>query len=168
MPLVSAVEGEVSISLWDALISSGEKAALVSLFVEIFAWDIDFFSDVHPGARFRILVEKVHGNGEFIGYGNILAAEFVQGEEVHQAFAHVGEKEIVSYFDKDGNSMRKQLLKAPVKYANVTSGFGNRRHPILGYTRKHNGVDYGLPTGTPVWSVGDGRVVRAGPWSCCT
>ncbi len=160
--LVSAVEGQVSISLWDALISSGEKAALVSLFVEIFAWDIDFFSDVHPGARFRILVEKVHGNGEFIGYGNILAAEFVQGEEVHQAFAHVGEKELVSYFDQDGNSMRKQLLKAPVKYANVTSGYGKRRHPILGYTRNHNGVDYGLPTGTPVWSVGDGRVVRAG------
>ena len=160
--LVTAVEGQVSISLWDALIRSGEKAALVSLFVEIFAWDIDFFSDVHPGAKFRILVEKVHGNGEFIGYGNILAAEFVQGEEVHQAFAHVGEKDLVSYFDKDGNSMRKQLLKAPVKYANVTSGYGNRRHPILGYTRKHNGVDYGLPTGTPVWSVGDGRVVRAG------
>ena len=160
--LVSAVEGEVTISLWDALIKSGEKAALVSLFVEIFAWDIDFFSDVRPGAKFRILVEKQHGNGEFIGYGNILAAEFVQADEVHQAFAHVGEKDLVSYFDKDGHSMRKQLLKAPVKYANVTSGFGKRRHPILGYTRSHNGVDYGVPRGTPIWSVGDGRVVRAG------
>lgn len=160
--LVSAVEGEVTISLWDALLKSGEKAALVSLFVEIFAWDIDFFSDVRPGAKFRILVEKLHGNGEFIGYGNILVAEFVQGDEVHQAFAHVGEKDLVSYFDKDGHSMRKQLLKAPVKYANVTSGFGKRRHPILGYTRSHNGVDYGVARGTPIWSVGDGRVVRAG------
>jgi murein DD-endopeptidase MepM/ murein hydrolase activator NlpD len=160
--LVSAVEGEVTISLWDALIKSGEKAALVSLFVEIFAWDIDFFSDVRQGAKFRILVEKQHGNGEFIGYGNILAAEFVQGDEVHQAFAHVGEKDLVSYFDKNGHSMRKQLLKAPVKYANVTSGFGKRRHPILGYTRSHNGVDYGVARGTPIWSVGDGRVVRAG------
>ena len=62
-------------------------------------------------------------SNKFIGYGNILAAEFVQGEEVHQAFAHVGEKELVSYFDQDGNSMRKQLLKAPVKYANVTTGY---------------------------------------------
>jgi len=160
--LVSAVEGEVSISLWDSLIKSGEKPALVSLFVEIFAWDIDFFSDVRAGAKFRILVEKQHGNGEFIGYGNILAAEFVQGDEVHQAFAHVGEKDLISYFDKEGSSMRKQLLKAPVKYANVTSGFGKRRHPILGYTRSHNGVDYGVARGTPIWSVGDGRVVRAG------
>lgn len=165
--IVSAVRGEVSISLWDALIKSGEKPALVSLFVEIFAWDIDFFSDVHPGDRFRILVEKRRGNGEFIGYGNILAAEFVQGDDVHRAFAHTtssstGDEDLVSYFDENGDSMRKQLLKAPVKYANVTSGFGKRRHPILGYTRTHNGVDYGVPHGTPVWTVGDGRVVRAG------
>ena len=159
---VEAVTGEIKVSLWNALVGQGERAALVTDFVDIFAWDVDFFSDVHPGDTFRILVEKRHADGEFIGYGNILAAEFSSGGKVDQAFIHEGEDGITSYFDETGGSLRKQLLKAPVKYANVTSGFGNRRHPILGYTRKHNGVDYGLPRGTPVWTVGDGRVVRAG------
>jgi murein DD-endopeptidase MepM/ murein hydrolase activator NlpD len=159
---VEAVTGEINVSLWNSLVGQGERAALVTDFVDIFAWDIDFFSDVHPGDTFRILVEKRHADGEFIGYGNILAAEFNSGGELDQAFIHEGADGVTSYFDSSGGSLQKQLLKAPVKYANVTSGFGKRRHPILGYTRTHNGVDYGVPRGTPIWTVGDGRVVRAG------
>src|SRR5262249_35500791 len=68
----------------------------------------------------------------------------------------------ISYFMQDGTSARKAFLKSPLKYANITSRFGNRFHPVLNYVKEHNGIDYGAPVGTPVWAVGDGTVTRAG------
>lgn len=158
----AAVKGTISSSLWVALKATGESAQLVNEFVDVFAWDIDFYSEVFPGDTFRVLVEKKFSDGDFIGYGNIEAAEFVSAGKVFRAYMHEEEDGAVGYFDEDGNSMRKQLLKSPLKYGHVTSRFGKRRHPILGYTRAHNGIDYGVPTGTPTWSVGEGRVVTAG------
>jgi len=161
---VLAVVGEIQSSLWNALVGAGERAALVSAFVEIFAWEVDFYSEVFPGDRFRILVEKDYVDDEFVGYGRIVAAEFESpGEErVHRGFLSRRDGSTAAYFDEGGGSMRKQLLKSPLQYGHVTSRFGSRKHPILGYRRNHNGIDYGVPTGTPVWSTGDGRVARAG------
>jgi murein DD-endopeptidase MepM/ murein hydrolase activator NlpD len=130
--------------------------------VDVFAWEIDFYSQVHPGDTFKLLVEKHFANGQFVGYGDISAAEFVESGHVHRAFLHTSEDGSKAYYDAQGHSLRKQLLKTPLQYGHVTSRFGSRVHPVLGYRRNHNGVDYGVPTGTPVWSVGDGRVIKAG------
>lgn len=161
--VIAEVSGQVSTSLWDALITqAGEDPRLVAALVDIFAYDIDFYTEVRPNDAFRLLVEKRYANGQFIDYGEVAAAEFVTGDLPHRAFMHHNADGTTGYYDEHGQSMRKQLLKAPLKYAPVTSTFGVRKHPILGYTRNHNGTDYGVPIGTPVWSVGDGRVITAG------
>lgn len=157
------IAGNVKSSLWDAMVATGERPGLIPVFVDIFAWEVDFYRDVRRGDAFEVLVEKRYVDGDFIGYGDILAARYTDVEQSHAAFRRVREVDGKSfYYDSEGRSMRKQLLKAPLQYGRVTSGFGRRRHPILGYSRQHNGVDYGVPAGTKVWSVGDGRVVRAG------
>ncbi len=165
VPVTSAaviVRGEIETSLWEAMVTAGEDPRLAVDIAEIFAWDIDFYSDVQKGDSFAVKVEKRYVDGQLVSYGAIFAARFVCGGTRHEAFAHVPEGGAVSYYDGDGKSLRKQLLKSPLKFGNVTSSFGMRRHPILGYSRAHNGIDYGVPTGTPVWAVGDARVLTAG------
>jgi murein DD-endopeptidase MepM/ murein hydrolase activator NlpD len=159
--VTSKVEGEIRSSLWEALTVAREDPRLAMDVAEVFAWSIDFYTEVYPGDTFRVLVEKRYAEGVLVGYGPILAAEFVTAGVPHQAFLHKS-GDTLAYHDENGDSLKKQLLKTPLKYAFVTSGFGSRRHPVLGYTRAHNGVDYGVPNGTPVWSVADGRVSRAG------
>jgi murein DD-endopeptidase MepM/ murein hydrolase activator NlpD len=161
--VVAEVGGSVSSSLWAALVETlKEDPKLVQEVVDVFAWEIDFYSEVQRGDHFRLLVEKHFAEGNLVGYGPVMAAEFVNQGDTYRAYSFQDEDGNIQYYNAGGESMRKQLLKAPLKYGHVTSGFGNRVHPILGYTRAHLGTDYGVPSGTPVWSVGDGRVVRAG------
>lgn len=159
--VLGEISGEVHTSLWNALVHAGESPALVQQLVDIFAYEIDFYSEVRPGDSFTLLVEKRYGNGQFLGYGDVTAAEFITGETPHRAFLFRNNGQ-AAYYDEKGLAMRKQLLRAPLSYGAVTSNFGVRKHPVLGYTRNHNGTDYGVPIGTPVWSVGEGRVITAG------
>lgn len=160
--VVQEVTGEIVSSLWDALVQSGEDPRLAQQLVDIFSYEVDFYSEVRTGDVFRLLVEKRYAHGQFLGYGDMLAAELVCGKDTHRAFLHRRDG-VAEYFDENGGAMRKQLLRMPLQYGAVTSRFAKRRrHPILGYTRAHNGTDYGVPIGTPCWSVGDGKVIRAG------
>ena len=165
VPIVSTeeiVSGTIESSLWGALTRQGESVALVTQLVDIFSWDIDFYSEIHKGDHFKVLVEKQFAGDDFVGYGDVLGAEFTSAGETYRAFYNDAD-ERSGYFDESGSSMEKMLLKSPLKYAaNITSRYGKRRHPVLGYTRMHRGVDYGVPTGTPIWSVGDAKVLRAG------
>lgn len=159
--VTALVHGEVESSLWDAMEATGEDPRLAIEVAEIFAWDVDFYSDVHPGDTFTVLIDKRYANGKLVDYGPIYAARFMSSGESHEAFRHESGA-TSAYYDANGKSLRKQLLKSPLKYGHVTSGFGRRVHPVLGYSRAHNGIDYRAPIGTPVLAVGDGRVVRAG------
>jgi murein DD-endopeptidase MepM/ murein hydrolase activator NlpD len=160
--VVAKICGSVKSSLWEAVVSQGGDARLVGDIVDIFAWDLDFYSEIYPGDTYRVLVEKQFAHDQFVGFGTILAAEIVSAGTIHRAFVNPNQDKKPIYYDEQGQSLRKQLLRSPLKYANVTSEFGMRVHPILGYTRNHNGIDYGAPIGTPVWSVGDGHVTFAG------
>ncbi|MCK5687696.1 M23 family metallopeptidase [Myxococcota bacterium] len=159
--LLVPIHGVVNSSLWGAVTSAGESPSLVMAIAGIFEWEIDFYTEVYAGDTFRILVEKRYAEGEFLGYGRVLGAEFVSNGTPHQAFIVDAKAEVSAYYDEMGQSMRKKLLKTPLQYGRVTSGFGRRRHPVLGYTRAHQGIDYGTPVGTPVWAVGEGKVIRA-------
>ena len=160
---VSRVEMEVATSLYDAALASHEDPTIALALADVFAWDIDFYLDVRKGDRVRCLVEKVLARGRLLRYGEVMAAEY-RGEAVgtKRVFRWQLPDGSWSYFQEDGTSARKAFLKSPLKFAHVTSGFGSRFHPVLQYVRAHQGVDYAAAVGTPVWSVADGTVTRAG------
>jgi murein DD-endopeptidase MepM/ murein hydrolase activator NlpD len=160
---VVRVETTIQSSLFEAFQKSGEDPNLAVLAADVLAWDVDFYHDVRNGDRFRLVVEKVLADGKLLRYGEVLAAEY-DGEATgrKRLFRYTDPDGQTSYYDDEGQSARRGFLRSPLKYAHITSRFGNRLHPVLGYTRAHEGVDYGAPVGTPVWSVGDGQVRQAG------
>jgi len=160
---VSRVAVTISSSLYESLQKGGEDPNLAVLAADVLAWDVDFYQDVRAGDRMAMVVEKVFADGKLLRYGEVLAAEYdgsATGRK--RLFRYTDPSGQTSYFDEEGQSARRGFLKSPLKYANITSRFGNRTHPILGYQKQHEGIDYGAPTGTPVWAVGDGQVKQAG------
>jgi murein DD-endopeptidase MepM/ murein hydrolase activator NlpD len=150
-------------SLTGAMDAMGIGNGFVHAFVDLFAWDIDFFSDPQPGDTITALYEELFMDGRFIGYGAILAAQYQSKN--HNLLA-IGIRDTlgrIAYYDAKGKPMRKLFLRAPLDYARISSGFSwSRLHPIYGYRRAHTGVDYAAPAGTPVYSVAVGTVISAG------
>lgn len=151
----------IDTSLYDALRATGEQPQLVQQIVDVFQWDVDFFQ-LHKGDWFSLVVEKKFAGPDVIGYGPILAARFVHDGVIYEAFRHETADGRAGYYGRSGTPLRKQFLKAPLKFTRITSGFSKRRfHPVLRYFRPHHGVDYGAPIGTPVMTTADGVVVEA-------
>ena len=165
-PLV--VEGTISRaapSLVQAIDAAGERIELSLALADVFSGEIDFNSDLQPGDTFRILVDRgVRDDGRFAGYGAVLAAEYVNAGRPLRAVRFTPPDGKPGYYDLEGRSLKRFFLKSPLKFEpRITSSFSrSRRHPILNYTRAHNGVDYAAPTGAPVVSVGSGVVTFAG------
>jgi len=159
---IETVNLAIDSSVYEAALAAGDSSLALSL-ADVFAWDIDFYHDVRKGDRARLVVEKFIVKGRTLRYGELLAASY-QGETVKEkrVFRYQFPGGEVSYFQQDGSSARKSFLKSPLKYANITSRFGTRFHPVLRFVKAHNGVDYGAMVGTPVWAVSDGVVTRAG------
>ncbi|MFZ6017334.1 MAG: peptidoglycan DD-metalloendopeptidase family protein [Nitrospirota bacterium] len=150
----------------DNLISSvgedREDLMLALQLSDIFAWDIDFTTDLRNGDTFKIVVEGLYLDGEFKKYGDILSAEFMNNGETHRAyrFEYNG---AADYYDAEGKSLRRVFLKAPLSFRRLSSQFSRSRlHPILKIYRPHHGLDYSAPTGTPVSAVGDETVTFSG------
>ena len=161
------VEGAIdreSNSLSAALSKVGERIDLALGLADVFSGEIDFNSDLQPGDRFRLLVERHARDGKLAGYGPILAAEFVNDGRPLRAIRFTPEGGPAAYYDDQGRSLKRFFLKSPLKFEpRVTSRFSSsRQHPILGYARAHNGVDYHAGTGAPVVSVAPGVVTMAG------
>lgn len=154
-----AIGGRIDSSLWAAIKSSGESGALVDFFVDVFAYDLDFFNDTHDGDTFRVVVEKEFKDQEFLRYRRILAAEYRGKAGTFRTFAFKD-----GYYDDAGASSEKSLLKTPLKFSRVSSGFDRRRmHPVLHTARAHLGIDYAAPVGTPVWAAQAGVIEQRGP-----
>lgn len=155
--------GAVDSSLWESADLVGMDANLISALAEVFAWQVDFSREVRRGDRWRLTVEQKMVGDEFIGYGNILAAEYENGSQVYTGVRYPQVGPNASYYAANGNSLKQLFIKSPVKFGRVTSGFSKARfHPVLKTHRPHNGVDYGAPTGTPVMSIGRGTIVDIG------
>ncbi len=160
----AGLAGVIEDILISAVEKRGEKSVLAILMSDLFAWDIDFYTELRVGDTFRMIFEKNYREGEFAGYGQILAAEFICQGRRYEAFRFVypdtGEGD---HFDAGGKSVRKEFLRSPLPFARITSRFSaSRLHPIHKVYRAHYGVDYGAPLGTPVQATADGVVLSAG------
>ncbi len=159
------VGGVIHGSLFESVMSAGEKPELALRLAQIFGYDLDFYTDPRPGDTFRVVVEEKHlATGEDAAYGRILAAEYVNAGHVYRAILFRDVSGHEAYFTPDGKSLRRAFLHSPLQFAApITSHFSMHRfHPILKEFRPHLGTDYAAPTGTPVQTIGEGRVVSAG------
>jgi len=161
----AGVSGTIQGSLFESVIAAGEKPELAMRLAEIFGWDLDFYTDPRPGDTFRIVVEKKKfSNGETAAYGRILVAEYNNAGHPYRAVLFHDLTGHPAYFTPEGKAMKKAFLHSPLKFAAaITSHFSAHRfHPILKEYRPHLGIDYAAPIGTPVQTIGDGRVTFAG------
>jgi len=159
----TVVEGTIQDSLFLDAGKAGLEDSLTMKLVDMFAWDIDFARDLRKGDAFKVMFEELFDKaGKRVRY-NIIAAEFHNKGQVFTGVRYINKKGDTEYFSKEGRNLRKTYLKSPVKYSRISSRFSTaRKHPVLGYTRAHRGVDYAAKSGTPIRAVGDGRVSYKG------
>lgn len=157
------IAGEVTTSLYVAALEQGAGDQQVVDFAKIFAYDIDFQREIHPGDRFEIVYESlVDERGNPVRLGEVIFASLNGRALKRDFYFHVPSDDGVSdYFDANGDSATKFLMKTPINGARLSSGFGMRRHPISGFSRLHKGTDFAAPTGTPIYAAGHGTVERA-------
>jgi murein DD-endopeptidase MepM/ murein hydrolase activator NlpD len=162
---VREASGIITSSLFASVTEQELPEELGNRLVDIFAWDIDFFSDIRKGDYWRVIYEErtmLDGPAAEKGaqIGAVVAAEFNTSGRARRAFRFENEAGFPDYFDETGKSLRKQLLRAPLEYARISSSYSRKRyHPILHKYAPHLGIDYAAPTGTPVMSTGDGTVL---------
>ena len=160
---VVRVEQRITSSLFGAVEAAGESPELAVRLAQIFQWDVDFFRDLRPEDSFTVVVDRQTVDGELYGYGEIFAARFVNRGRTLTAILYPGDGKRLGYYDLDGHPLRKQFLRAPLKFSRITSRFSLRRyHPILKRRMPHYGVDYGAPVGTPAHVTADGVVTFVG------
>ncbi|MCB1756000.1 MAG: peptidoglycan DD-metalloendopeptidase family protein [Gammaproteobacteria bacterium] len=166
MPLTRVPQSastEIESSLFLAGQSAGLSQKTIMNLVDIFQWDVDFGLDIRKGDKFKVIYEKLYRDGEYLGEGDILAAEFQNAGRSIRAIRYTDFSGRTSYYTPEGRSMRKAFLRNPVDVVRITSHFNpNRRHPVLHTIRAHKGTDYGAPIGTPIRSSGDGKIIFAG------
>ena len=149
-------------SLYQAVTGQGERGSLVSEFVDIFSWDIDFYLFPRKGDTIRILFEKFYLDGQFVKYGKILAAQYIGSSQTFSAF-YLDEGRQTGYYDENGLPLRKMFLRVPVKFGQRTSSYSIRRfHPISKKYKRHTGIDYSAPHGTSIFATAGGTVEFAG------
>ena len=157
------IAGTIKNSLFEDATKSGCSPQLILNFADIFAWDVDFLSDLRENDSFKLLFEEIYKDGDFVRYGKILAAEFTNQGERSRAFYFEKDTGRAGYYNDEGKSVDREFLKSPLRYSRISSRFSKRRfHPVLRIYRPHSGVDYAAPTGTPAETTCDGKIIFIG------
>lgn len=154
---------QIDSSLYASAARVGVPAQVIAELIRIYSWDVDFQRDIRSGDALKVMYGvKETEDGDFAGYGDVLFASLSVGGEAHPIYRYETKDGDIDYFDPNGRSIRKTLMKTPVDGARLSSGFGMRHHPVLGYNKMHKGVDFAAPTGTPIYAAGDGTIEYAG------
>ncbi len=156
-------EGIIQSSLYETALQAGLPLTVLMEMTRLFSFDVDFQRDVHPNDQFEVMYEKhFDERGNLISEGPVLYASLTVQNAVLHVYRHATLDGETDYFDEDGRTVRKTLLKTPIDGARLTSRYGMRRHPVKGYSAMHKGLDFAASTGTPIMASGDGTVVVAG------
>ena len=155
--------GSINSSLFEDGVKGGVPAGVMVNFIRLFSFDIDFQRDIQSGDKFDVLFDQfIDYDGSVVGSGDILYASLTTGKRTLSLYRYEFSDGRANYFNDKGRSNRKALLRTPIDGARISSGFGRRKHPILGYSKMHAGVDFAAPSGTPIRAAGDGVIRRAG------
>ena len=155
-------ESIITNSLYQTALSLKIKPNIIIEFARLYGFQVDFQRDIWKNDSFQIIYEQfLNSDGEIVETGNIIFANLNLQSEDLKLYRHEYEKNKIDYFDENGKSIKKTLMKTPINGARLSSSFGKRKHPILGFTKMHTGTDFAAPMGTPILASGDGLVVRA-------
>jgi murein DD-endopeptidase MepM/ murein hydrolase activator NlpD len=161
---VELAAGAIHSSLFEAAHDAGVPSTVLAEMIRAFSYDVDFQREIHPGDSFAMIFERLYDeHGTAVGAGNLVYASMILGTTHLRVYRYTPGNAGPDFFTARGESVRKALLRTPVDGARLSSGFGMRFHPILGYTKMHRGVDFAVPSGTPIMAAGDG-VVRDAGW----
>lgn len=156
-------EGKIENSLYVAGRDAGVPAVVIARMIRLLSWDVDFQRDIRTGDHFEVMYERVVDTaGKPVYNGAVTYAAITLSGKRINIYRHELEDGTVDYFDETGKASRKALMRTPIDGARLSSTFGKRKHPILGYTRMHKGVDFAAPSGTPIYAAGNGTVAFAG------
>ncbi len=160
--VVKYKESKITSSLFQSALGLKIKANIIIEFARLYGFQVDFQRDIWKNDSFQIIYEEfINEDGNVIETGDIIFANLNLQNKDLKLYRYEYEKNKIDYFDENGKSMRKTLMKTPINGARLSSSFGKRKHPILGFTKMHTGTDFAAPTGTPILASGDGLVVRA-------
>tara|TARA_B100001564_G_scaffold349023_1_gene351616 strand:+ start:122 stop:1393 length:1272 start_codon:yes stop_codon:yes gene_type:complete len=155
-------ESKITNSLYQAATVLKIKPNIIIEFARLYGFQVDFQRDIWKNDSFQIIYEEfINEDEKVVETGNIIFANLNLKNQDLKLYRHEYEKNKIDYFDENGKSMKKTLMKTPINGARLSSSFGKRKHPILGFTKMHTGTDFAAPTGTPILASGDGLVVRA-------
>ena len=150
-------------SLYNSALNLGIKPNIIIEFARLYGFQVDFQRDIWKNDSFQIIYEEfINENNKVVDTGEIIFANLNLQNTDLQLYKYEYEKNKIDYFDENGKSIRKTLMKTPINGARLSSSYGKRKHPILGYTKMHTGTDFAAPMGTPIMASGDGKVTKAG------
>ena len=156
----------IEVSLYGSAAKAGIPNSVTAEVIRAMSFDIDFQRDIRRGDSIEVMYDQDEtADGKGVRFGNVLFARLNVNGTTTPVYRYEMKNGNVDYFTADGKSVRKALMKTPIDGARVSSGYGMRRHPVLGYSKMHKGMDFAAPTGTPIYAAGDGTIEKLGRWS---